>query len=166
MGGQGSGHIYVISKPCHHHPTYNLLFELKFHSSQLHYFLATGCGYAWKSYICGAKPLAGHFCQYSLAQAITGWARIAIKLFLFTVRTLQAEHCCRKNSEADIRTRGRWLTYDNAIHSAMRVPPLIKHNSWKRGKFLLEPIYLTVNKNKDSRRILRKTFFKRLSSSV
>ena len=36
----------VLDSPtigCHCHPTYNLLFELKFHSNQVNYFLATGC---------------------------------------------------------------------------------------------------------------------------
>ena len=36
-------HRYLICKPCHCHATYNLLFELRFHSNQLYYFLATGC---------------------------------------------------------------------------------------------------------------------------
>ena len=43
MGAQGSGYRYLICYPCHCHATYNLFFELKFHSYQLYYFLATGC---------------------------------------------------------------------------------------------------------------------------
>ena len=43
MGGQGSGFRYLTCKPCHCPATYNLLFELKFHSNQLYHFLATGC---------------------------------------------------------------------------------------------------------------------------
>ena len=42
MGGLGSGHIYLICKPCHCHATYNQLFELKFHSNQLNYFWPLG----------------------------------------------------------------------------------------------------------------------------
>ena len=42
MGRQGSYHRYLICKPGNYHDTYYQLLELKFHTKQIQYFLATG----------------------------------------------------------------------------------------------------------------------------